>query len=176
MENKEKFYYIYELNENLNEKELRKLLLQNEVEHIQNNITDYIDGDFDIVAQCETLKKCFTLPLENIINELETWHNYSISEVFYNTYITNITFKPSTTLEKVNEIIQTIQNNFSRDYVQIKGQNIKFFDTYIKSCSKGYCITLEHRSSNININDIEYMLDECDEILTFKYQYKKSEV
>lgn len=173
LENKNDLYYVYELNESLDEKELRKLLLQNEVEHIQNNITDYVSGDIELVTQCETLKDCLKLPIENIINNLETWWSYSISKLNYNTYITNVTFKPTTTLEQVNTIIQTIQNNYSRDYVKVTEQSPKFFDTYIKGCSKGFCITLEHRSSNIDINDIENLLDNCDDVLQFKYQYKK---
>ena len=78
LENKENLYYIHELKESKNEKELRKLLLQNEVWHIENNLEDYINDKFDITSQCKTLQDVFTLPIENIINNLEQWHSYSI--------------------------------------------------------------------------------------------------
>lgn len=172
LENKNDLYYVYELNESLNEQELRKLLLQNEVEHIQNNLNDYITDKFDIEKQCETIKNCFTLPLENIINELETWHAYSIEKLEYNTYITDLIIKPTAEFVQVHELMQILQNYYARDFVQVKDQSIKFLENEIQGFYSGFRLTVEHRSNNIDIEKIEKLLTDSDIVLKYNYQIK----
>ena len=164
MEKIENLYYIYELNENLNEKELRKLLLQNEVEHIQNNINDYIVDKFDLIKQCETLKNCLTLPIENIINNLETWWSYSITKLKYQYYTFTVSIKPTASVEETQEIFDTIQKNYSKDFINIVSKQWK----HQKENEKTLDITFITYSSNIDSNNIENYLDSLDIVTSWK--------
>ena len=163
-ENEINLYYIYELNSTYTEKELRSLLLQNEVEHILNNRTDYINGDLNILVQCETIKQCLIIPIEKVIERLKDWWSYTITKLQYRTYITTIEINQNARFEQVQSVLDYIQKYYSKEFVKVTSQCWKYYEDNKKTLS----ITIQHKSSNIDIDFLNDYLESQTIVDTWK--------
>ena len=172
MENKK--YYIIELEEERDEKGLRKLLLQNEVEHIQNNLNDYIDGYNNLATQCDTIARVALLPLEDIIESLENEWSYSIYDNTIKWYSTSFVFSPKTPIETIEETIEEIyQLTFRPLGIERLGLNKLVYE--IKGHKKGYYVNIEHESPVFKIEEIENTLKKNIFVLNYCTECKEKE-
>ena len=172
MENK--IYYIAEIEEIRDEKGLRKLLLQNEVAHIAENLNDYIDGFNNLSTQCDIIARITTLTLEDIIEQLEENWSYTLYDNTIKWYNTSFIFSPKTPIETIEETIEDISSLVFR-FIGVERLGFKHMVYEIKGFSKGYYVNIEHESPVFKVEEIQNTLKKNMYILNYCTECKENE-
>ena len=154
-------YFIYELNKQFNFEELKELLMINEVDCLRNNIYDLLNDKETLERQTDYIKNIVNMDLNTIIFELENQWSYAIEKIIEKEYTIEIEVKASASVEQVNELLNNIQKDYSKNYIKVINQN---YNCVCNSLS--FKIFL--KTTNIYIEELETFLDNQAIVLEYK--------
>ena len=112
-------YLIEDTNAIVEEKYIRKILLEEELGDIENNISEYLDKGLNIDYQCECIKKAINGDMNEVMKMLNESWSIPVKEIVENKYETVVIMQENISLEdykkiqdKVKNILKDIENTY----------------------------------------------------------------
>lgn len=159
-------YLIEDTNEIVEERKLRELLYDYEVNDLKDNWKDYLDKNFYVKTQCDNIQTAVDGDMEEVISMLREKWTVPVKKLELNKYTAIIIIKTDTTLEKFVEI----QNKTKEFMAEIKKENIigkKKLAYDIAKQNEGYFIEYNFETPQEKIADLERYFRLEDNILKF---------
>lgn len=154
-------YFIYELNKTFNFEELKELLIINEVDCLRNNIYDLLNDKETLERQTTYINNIVNMDLTTVIFELQNQWSYTIEKIIEKEYTIEIEVKASASVEQVNDLLNNIQKDYSKNYIKVINQN---YNCVCNSLS----VKILMNTTNIYIEELETFLDNQAIVLEYK--------
>lgn len=121
-------YFIEDTREVVNERKLRKMLFNLEVEDLVQNVNEYLDGELNLDYQCNCIKNSKNAKIEEVIYMLGTNWNVPISEIKENKKEEMIDLLEDKIIEAENET----DPEYSEDFLSGYMSGIKMAQTIVE--------------------------------------------
>lgn len=158
-------YLIEDTNKIVDERELRRMLIEEETEDIINNIDDYVDGNFDLGNQLHCIDTAKNGNIEKIIKMLGNNWNIPVKVVNENKYNALIILDTKISLEDYSivktKIKEIIENNV---FNEIGKRKLAY---KIKDNEEGFFLEFKFESVQEKITELERYFRLEDNIIKF---------